>query len=68
VVVVADSDLPGRSGAERLATDLLAYSPAVRVIAPPNGIKDARAWKNAGATKADVEAAIDAAAVRRLAI
>jgi 5S rRNA maturation endonuclease (ribonuclease M5) len=68
VVVVADSDPQGQNGAEKLAMDLLAYSPIVKVIVPPNGTKDARAWKNAGDTSADVEAAIDAAAVRSLAI
>lgn len=66
VVVVADSDAPGRRGAESLAVVLLAYVPAVRIIAPPDGVKDARAWLRAGGTSADVSAAIEAAPVRRL--
>jgi len=73
VVVVADNDQPdrrarrpGQDGAERLASELLAYCPAVKVIAPPPGVKDARAWVQAGGTAADVQQAIDAAPVRRL--
>jgi hypothetical protein len=38
----------------------------VRVIVPPNGIKDARDWLRAGGTRQDVEEAIRAAAERRL--
>lgn len=68
VVIVADQDEPGQQGADRLVTTLAAYCPAARMIAPPYGIKDARAWKRAGATAADVQAAIDAAPVRRLAV
>jgi Toprim domain len=65
VVVVADNDEPGRRGADNLASVLVAYAP-VRVIAPPEGIKDVREWLRAGGTREDVERAIDAADVRRL--
>ena len=41
---------------------------AVRIISPPVGVKDAREWKRRGATAADVQAAIDAAPVRKLAV
>jgi DNA primase len=68
VVIVADADAPGQRGAESLAAVLLAYSAAVRVIAPPSGVKDARAWKQAVATAADVLARIDAATIRKLTI
>jgi hypothetical protein len=68
VVIVADSDAPGQRGAESLAAVLVAYAVTVRIITPPAGIKDARAWKQAGAMAADVLAAIDAAPVRRLAV
>ena len=68
VVIVADADAPGRRGAENLAIVLLAYSASVRVIAPPPSVKNTREWKRQGATHADVQAAIDAAPVRRLAI
>jgi hypothetical protein len=68
VVIVADADEPGRRGADNLASVLAAYAPAVRVIAPPDGTKDARAWVRAGATRQDVEQVIGAAPVRRLAV
>lgn len=58
VVILADNDAPGRAGAADLAATLAAYVPTVRVIEPPAGIKDARAWRHAGASKADVEAVI----------
>ena len=68
VVIVADNDAPGQRGAESFASVMTAYAPAVRVIAPPAGSKDVRQWKQRGATAADVEAAISAAPVRRLAV
>ena len=68
VVIVADADAAGIGGAERLAAVLVAYCPEVRVIAPPAGVKDAREWKRSGATAADVQVAIDAAPVRKLAV
>lgn len=61
VVIVADGDKPGQRGAQALASVLAAYLHRVRVILPPPGIKDARAWKQAGVTAAEVHAAIDAA-------
>jgi len=68
VVVVADSDASGQRGAERLASVLVAYVPAVRVIIPPAPHTDARSWVQAGATAADVLRAIEAAPVRRVTI
>lgn len=68
VVIVADGDAPGQRGANNLAVVLAAYAPAVRIITPPAGIKDAREWKRRGATHDDVQAAIDAAEVRTLKI
>lgn len=68
VVIVADGDAPGQRGAGNQAAVLVAYCAAVRIIAPPVGIKDAREWKRRGATAADVAAVIDAAPIRRLTI
>jgi len=68
VVIVADGDAPGLRGAESLAAVMTVLCPAVRIVTPPAGIKDARAWKRAGATTADVQAVIDAAAVRLLTV
>lgn len=67
VVIVADADEPGRRGAGNLASVLVAYAP-IRVIEPPAGLKDARAWLWAGGTRRDVEQAIAAATVRRLTV
>jgi DNA primase len=68
LVVAADGDVPGQRGADNLASVLLAYAPTVRVIAPPDGVKDMRAWLRAGGTRQDVERTIEAAPVRRLRI
>jgi hypothetical protein len=68
IVIVSDTDTPGVTGADRLANHLRTYSASVRVIAPPSGVKDARAWRNAGATHADVMAAIKRAERRNLTI
>lgn len=68
VVIVADTDVCGQRGAESLTISLLPYAHTIRVIQPPEGIKDARAWKLAGATFADVQAAIDAASIRQMEI
>ena len=68
VVIVADGDEPGQRGADNLASVLVAYAPAVRVIAPPLGIKDIRAWLRAGGGRGEVEEATRVAAVRRLVI
>jgi hypothetical protein len=54
VVILADADAPGLRGAEDLAGVLVALVPELRTITPPPGVKDARAWHNAGATAADV--------------
>ena len=68
VVIVADADEPGQRGAEALASVLALYTRRLRIIRPPAGMKDARLWKLAGATAADVQAAIDAATVRKLSV
>lgn len=65
-VVVADGDEPGRRGAEALASVLRLYCPSVRMIHPPEGVKDARAWLRAGARCEDISAAIEGADVLRL--
>jgi hypothetical protein len=71
-VVVADADEPGLRGAAALAGVLAAYVPDVRVIRPPDRVKDARAWKNAGpsadAVITQISAAIAAAAPVRVTV
>ena len=65
VALVADADGPGRGGAERLAEALLPIV-GVRLIEPPAGVKDCRAWVSAGASRADLMAAADVAPVRSM--
>jgi hypothetical protein len=66
VIVVADADHPGPDGAELLAKTLLDRTQAaVRVVVPPDGIKDLRDWKATGATVEDVEEAVGRAELRR---
>lgn len=66
--MVADADTPGMRGARTLATALITYVSRVQVITPPEGIKDVRAWKQAGATHHAIQNAIDAAPECRLSI
>jgi DNA primase len=68
VAVMSDEDEPGRRGADNLASVLVAYVPVVRVILPPDGIKDVRQWLQAGGDRLAVETAIVAAPARRLVI
>jgi hypothetical protein len=60
VVIVGDLDAngAGQRGAIRLARELRAVCPSVQIIAPPPGIKDARAWVRAGATRHDIESTL----------
>lgn len=66
VVVIADADEPGRRGAAALASTLVPTVASVRIIEPPEGFKDLRAWVKAGATAKDIAAAIAAVEPRRL--
>jgi hypothetical protein len=58
VVVVSDSDSPGRIGAADLAKHLLPVCPEVKIIEPLKG-KDAREWIVAGATKDIIDLVIN---------
>lgn len=62
VVVIADADPPGQRGANALGEVLKLQSPEVRIIRPPEGIKDVREWVRRGATRAEVERAVALAA------
>jgi hypothetical protein len=68
VTILADGDVPGRRGATKLAQVLVVHAPVVRVIEPPEGVKDARDWLARGATGKEVEAHIATAAVLRLTV
>lgn len=66
VVIVADADESGQRGASALASTLTLYCRDVRLITPPSPHKDARAWKQAGATRQNIEQLIKAAPARLL--
>jgi hypothetical protein len=53
-VVVSDADSPGRAGARMLAMRLKGHGRRVRIIEPV-GVKDARAWVQAQATRSLVD-------------
>lgn len=68
LVLVGDTDEPGRRGVESLASVLLPYVRELRVVYPPPPHKDLRAWKRAGATLPDVIHLIDSTPPRRLVV
>ncbi len=65
LVIVADRDEAGQRGAERLRDALLIVAP-VRMITPPIGIKDPRAWVCSGADRHAFESAADFSKVHRV--
>jgi hypothetical protein len=68
VAIVADRDRPGREGASALVQRLVIHAGRLRVVTPPAGVKDARAWVQSGATRADVLDVIRSAEVHRLTV
>jgi hypothetical protein len=65
-VIVSDSDGPGRAGADRLARSLRPLVRCLKLIEPPAGYKDLRAWRVAGATDGDLIRLINETAPRPL--
>jgi hypothetical protein len=61
VIIVADNDIQGLRGASDLGRMLRINCADVRIVQPPDGLKDARDWKRAGATRDVLEGAIAAA-------
>ena len=59
VVIIADNDPAGRQGAEHLADELILHCPSIRIVYPPEGIKDLRQWKAQGLTTAPLHEIID---------
>ncbi|MDZ4851261.1 MAG: primase-helicase zinc-binding domain-containing protein [Pirellulaceae bacterium] len=62
IVLMADGDDVGIKGMRRLADVLMIVAP-VRIVSPPAGVKDVRAWVVSGADRSVIESAIDAASV-----
>lgn len=62
VVIVADRDEPnkfgvrvGFAGAVKMVKVFKHHCKDVRVVSPPEGVKDFRAWASAGLTRSDIE-------------
>lgn len=70
LVVVADRDAndQGLGAANELARLLALHCRDVRLLLPPPGFKDVRAWAQAGATRPEVDAVIQQAEPVRVAI
>ena len=68
LVIIGDTDEPGRRGTQSLTAALLPYVPALKVIEPPAPHKDLRAWRHAGATRHDIESLIASVEPRQLAV
>jgi DNA primase len=62
IVIMADGDSAGIESARLLRSELVIVA-GVRIIQPPNGIKDAREWINRGASRDDLEREASAAEV-----
>lgn len=67
-VIMADADTPGQRGAARLASVLATYCPSVRIVAPPDGMKDVRDWVRRGATRDKVLRTIETTPPMRLTV
>ena len=50
VVIVGDQDIAGRRGAYDLANSLMDIAARLRVVFPPDGVKDLRVWAGKGLT------------------
>ena len=59
IVIIADNDCAGKSGAEKLADSLILHFQSVKIVHPPEGIKDLRMWLRAGLERAHLLNAID---------
>lgn len=55
VVVLSDTDAPGRRGSASLAAVLSVYVRELRIVYPPSRFKDLRAWRRSGATRQDLD-------------
>ncbi|MFC1792732.1 toprim domain-containing protein [Planctomycetota bacterium] len=56
VVVISDNDAPGITGGEKLAEVLALYCRIVKIVHPPDGIKDLRQWLRRGLTREQLNA------------
>jgi hypothetical protein len=62
IVIIADDDVPGWTGANALATRLHRRCTSVKVVTPPY-CKDAREWRKNGASRTELELVIESTTV-----
>jgi hypothetical protein len=67
-VIIADADKPGQRGAETLCHELMLLCSDCRLIKPPDGIKDARAWVIAGADENTIQQAASTSPIKQYTI
>jgi hypothetical protein len=60
-VIIGDNDSPGRKGAEKLAQSLALRCPRVKIVYPPEEIKDLRQWTTLGLKQEELRVAMDKA-------
>jgi hypothetical protein len=58
ITIVADNDIPGLKGADRLFKSTLKLAFSVTMVIPPTGIKDLRDWKKNGLTAEEFDSYI----------
>jgi hypothetical protein len=68
VVVIADNDAVGRAGAQKLADALVLHCPTVKVVVPPDGIKDLRQWLHSGLTSETLQEIVSTTAAVKLTV
>lgn len=68
IVVVADADDVGERGAMKLADALVLHFSCVKVIVPPDGVKDLRAWLQGGLRSERLQGVIDGTSAMQITI
>ena len=68
IIIVGDNDAVGRAGAEKLADALILHYRSVKIVYPPDDIKDLRQWLQAGLTHETLQQIIKDAKPVELAI
>ena len=65
VVIVGENDSAGRTGVTKIADGLAEVAVSVRVVFPPDNVKDLRAWRAAGCDHDELRSALTAAPLHK---
>ena len=68
IILIGDNDRAGRAGVEKLKEKLLLHGSRVRVIYPPEKIKDLRQWRRAGLRRQQLQKIIHRTQVTQIKI